>query len=64
MPVLLEECMTLLAPARGRAYLDCTYGGGGHAEAMLGQGASVDALDRDPAAAERAKATAERLPGR
>ncbi|MFM2131448.1 MAG: rRNA ((1402)-N(4))-methyltransferase RsmH [Verrucomicrobiota bacterium] len=64
VPVLLEECMTLLAPAEGRAYLDCTYGGGGHTEAMLARGARVDAMDRDPEAAERARATSVRHPDR
>jgi 16S rRNA (cytosine1402-N4)-methyltransferase len=34
-PVLLEESLRLLAPARGAVIVDGTVGGGGHAEAVL-----------------------------
>lgn len=47
-PVLLEEVLCALS---GRAnILDCTLGGGGHAEAMLRAGSTVTGIDRDPGA--------------
>lgn len=48
--VLLREAVSLLRPGAGRVIVDGTLGGGGHAEALLEQGAEVIGVDRDPRA--------------
>jgi 16S rRNA (cytosine1402-N4)-methyltransferase len=60
VPVLLERCLALLAPALTRpedVVVDCTVGMGGHAEALLARTpARLVGLDRDPAALRRSRA--------
>ncbi|MBJ3774948.1 16S rRNA (cytosine(1402)-N(4))-methyltransferase RsmH [Acuticoccus mangrovi] len=62
-PVMLAEVMAALAPQPGEVVIDGTFGGGGYSRAILDAGAGVIAIDRDPAAIERARAMAERAPG-
>ena len=55
VPVLLERCVDLLAPALeapGAVYVDCTLGMGGHTEEVLRRFPDVRAIgiDRDPQA--------------
>jgi 16S rRNA (cytosine1402-N4)-methyltransferase len=60
VPVLLERCVGLLAPALTSpdgVVVDCTLGMGGHAEALLAQTpARLVGLDRDPEALRRSAA--------
>lgn len=54
-PVLLDELVELLQPAKGEVAVDCTFGAGGHAEAIaaaLGAKGRLIAVDRDPSVAE------------
>ena len=65
-PVMVEEVLALLMPARGGLFVDCTLGLGGHTAALLSAGATtVIGLDRDPdalaIARERLAASADRI---
>jgi 16S rRNA (cytosine1402-N4)-methyltransferase len=63
-PVMLREVVATLAPRPGALCLDATFGGGGYAAAILAQGCTLYAIDRDPAAIARGAALAARHPGR
>ncbi len=55
-PVMAAELTELLAPQPGETAVDCTFGGGGHAEriaAKLGPEGTLICIDRDPAAEAR-----------
>lgn len=52
---MLDECLRALNIQRGGRYVDCTVGGGGHAEAILEEsspGGSLLGIDADPGAIE------------
>lgn len=49
-PALLKETIAYLNIKPGEFYIDCTAGGGGHAEAILKKGGRVFGLDWDPEA--------------
>jgi 16S rRNA (cytosine1402-N4)-methyltransferase len=58
-PVLLEEAIAALAVRPNGAYVDCTFGRGGHSRALLarlGTAGRLIAMDRDPTAIEAGRA--------
>jgi 16S rRNA (cytosine1402-N4)-methyltransferase len=64
IPVLAGELVDLLDPRPGQTAIDCTFGGGGHAELIaerLGPEGTFVAIDRDPLAEERFEELAEEM---
>ncbi len=56
VPVLATELLDVLDPHPGETAIDCTFGGGGHAQEVaerLGSRGSLIAIDRDPTAERR-----------
>lgn len=60
LPVMADEIVAVVAPVPSGTFVDCTVGGGGHAEAVLDalDHLSVLGIDRDPVALD---ATRNRL---
>ena len=66
-PVLAEELIDLLDPRPGETFVDCTFGGCGHAGLIaerLGPDGELIAVDRDPASEERWREFAGEVPSR
>jgi 16S rRNA (cytosine1402-N4)-methyltransferase len=64
IPVLAGELIDLLDPQPGQTAIDCTFGGGGHAELIaerLGSEGTLIAIDRDPLAEEHFEELAQGL---
>jgi 16S rRNA (cytosine1402-N4)-methyltransferase len=65
IPVLLKEVVQNLAPRDGAHYIDGTFGGGGHARAILDCAqCRVLGIDRDPEAVRRGAALVQHYRGR
>lgn len=62
VPVMCAEVVEALAPRPGAIYVDATFGAGGYSQALLAAAScAVWAIDRDPAAADRAAPLADRF---
>ena len=64
IPVMREQVLRVLDPVSGGLYVDCTLGGGGHAEAILERSAPdglLIACDQDPDAIAHARSALERF---
>jgi len=62
LPVMTREVLAALAVRPGGRYVDCTVGGGGHAQAILeaaSPGGSLVGIDLDPQALEMARGRLE-----
>jgi 16S rRNA (cytosine1402-N4)-methyltransferase len=65
VPVLAAELIDLLDPREGETFVDCTFGGGGHASLVaerLGPAGELVCIDRDPAAEARFDEVAAEAP--
>ena len=61
VPIMLDEVVEAIAPRAGGVCVDCTFGRGGHARAVLdriGSAGRLLAIDRDPRAVAAARALA------
>ena len=64
IPVMLEEVLRELRPLDGSTIVAATYGAGGYSRAMLGGGATVFGIDRDPDAVAAAQPMLDEFDGK
>jgi 16S rRNA (cytosine1402-N4)-methyltransferase len=65
IPVMLSEVLEALSPSDGKVFIDGTFGAGGYTRGLLEAArCSVLAIDRDPDAADFARALEAHFPGR
>src|SRR5690606_26822735 len=64
VPVMLGEVLAALRPSPGAVVVDGTFGAGGYSRAILGMGAQVVAIDRDPDAIAAGRAMEDEFSGR
>ncbi|WP_182087167.1 16S rRNA (cytosine(1402)-N(4))-methyltransferase RsmH [Aureimonas sp. ME7] len=62
IPVLLGPVLQALDPKPGERFVDGTFGAGGYSAAILGRGASVLGIDRDPTAIAAAEPLLAQFP--
>lgn len=65
VPVMAQEVLTYIEPSPGKAFVDMTFGAGGHAIKLLEHSPDIRifALDRDPVAHEHAQKLSQKYPG-
>ena len=64
IPVMLPEVLDALMPSTDDVVIDATFGAGGYSRALLGAGATVIGIDRDPDAIAAAQPIVEEADGR
>jgi 16S rRNA (cytosine1402-N4)-methyltransferase len=64
IPVMVHEVLNMMNVEENELYVDCTLGGGGHAETILERGGRLIGIDRDPGAIQFAAARLSRYGSR
>ena len=59
-PIMVDEILSLINSEKELSILDCTFGGGGHAQNFLDKGHYVTAIDQDKNAINSAKELAKK----
>ena len=64
IPVMLPEVLKAMDLSKGEVAIDATFGAGGYSRAILQEGATVVAIDRDPTAIAAGQSAVEEYDGR